>query len=218
MQLYLHPYGPPMWYLVGEGINLSLTITSPGPVEVNLNSLSLEHKRYILSSLQGEQIKTDIHLQEVYEVAYPPLELPPVTPEVLPVVQVTPVTPDLPVDLSKVLNEKIEQVNKVVQQKQEMTDKQVNNILKLGAHKIYSRIQQEKDVVVLRLLVDHELQGKKRKSVLGFLRRRIVALQQTKISKIEKTLYQDNYKRSSREPIMEVEESDKEIILLGVNE
>ncbi len=217
MQISLVPFGPPMWhFLTSTGECISLTIAKPGPFTINFDSLTHDEQYYIINSIRAQQISSDTTVDFLLQ-CLEAKEKPSVQP-VVPVPQESvPVQPVVTPEIQQSIEQKIAQSQA---KQKEIFDKRLERgfyVLSQNASLIRSEFGKELDMPFLKALVQKELETKKRKSVLKFLRERIALVQRHKVSQIESTDYIVRY-QPAREPKMTVSESEKELILVGVQE
>lgn len=159
----------PMWFLLSRGLNLS--ISAPGPLEVDWASLSTEEKKQILYGLQWGHIKTDLTTEAIakitLDVSARASELEKVAAPVVATTPNKPTEPYITIDGAVLIPEKVILFP--------------NKRLRIVVEELNTG-----DLRFLRHMLELEAKGKKRSKVLGILHKKLEALQAEVVSEVKK--------------------------------
>lgn len=163
MQITLSPTGPAMWFLGSREIKVSLSISNPGPVNVDIPSLTEAELKHLVLSLRTQQITSKMKVEtllEEYMKAKRPVALP---------------KPPDPKILAKL---------------QQKTDELMKRVVYLSSQTrgtIISNVRTTTDLRFLRFLLETEQGNRKRKSVIQAIQYRIESLSRIEIRTEDRT-------------------------------
>lgn len=209
MQLKLTDRGPSMWFL-GEPKNLivSLTFVNPGPVEIDFDSLDEGQQNKILIGLRDGALESDAPFQQLYQTwAKERVTTPPPNQEL----QTTSPSPT---------QKEMSKLEAQVQQREQRFQERCDYLLTQSVRAIQVGLRNEDSIAFLQRMVQAELQGKRRKGLLTFLKEKIKRLTIKAHEEISKQISRDTKRQRKNLYVPEetinfnVVESEQETVIL----
>lgn len=212
VQLKLADDGPPFWFL-GEprDIRVSLTMTDPGPIEVDFDALADVERTKIMADLQRGIVESDVPFPTLHEVCLR-LQAPP--------------PPSVEAEAHLAQQQRYEAAQKALKQqvakekKVKKFNERVDYLSKLGVRAVRAALQDESDIRLLRAIREKEaLKKRPRKSLMNFIEDKIKRIQLSVVEDIEKKqnlnakpLKLDSMDAKSKTFLSDVVESEGEVV------
>ena len=213
MQIRLGINGPAFWFL-GDPKKLSvfLSLDSMGPVDVDINTLTVQERYKLLNSLNNKEIETDDDYKTLFNKPY-----------------IEPVKEDIKDEvLSKqnnILEKALKAKGKAEKRRNELLDKQEARcklFLKSSLLAIRTSVKDETDLSFLRAILKAEIAHRNRKSVINYLNKKIIFLSTEKQRKVEAKVRRETAKQlrmiQKETSMFNVIESDIEVVSLSTED